>query len=110
MKEDTVWLEQLHAEATEHISSPALDEAGKKQLLNTGCGHRPTCRTQHVPYFCSTREKGLSYKEIAAMMSISVSMVEKHMRQSDPDTEKRSADGYIAGAGILVAGAELLKL
>ncbi|MGN7722708.1 RNA polymerase sigma factor [Chitinophaga sp. 22620] len=108
MKEDTVWLEQLHAEATEHISSPAIDEAGKKQLLNLDAAidHLPDA-TRTV--FLLHREKGLSYKEIAAMMSISVSMVEKHMSKAIRIL-KREVLTDISQVLVLVAGAELLKL
>lgn len=80
MKSDTVWLEQLELEA-ERVIDTSMNISGKHQLqlLDTAIEGLPVpVRTVYLLH----RENGLSYKEIALSLSISVSMVEKHMSKA----------------------------
>lgn len=80
MREDAQWLENLENEA-DSITESYISENGRVQLqaLDRAIDRLPgNCRE----VFLMHREKGMSYREIAAQLSLSVSMVEKYMSRA----------------------------
>lgn len=80
MREDAQWLENLEQE-TGSITESYISENGKMQLqaLDKAIDRLPgQCRE----VFLMHREKGMSYREIAEQLSLSVSMVEKYMSRA----------------------------
>lgn len=80
MKEDIQWLESLNEEVSTLVEN-SLSVENKRQLeiLDIAIERLPDkCKTVYLYH----REDGLSYKEIAARLSVSVSMVEKHMSKA----------------------------
>lgn len=80
MKEDVQWLESLRGEV-EGMVEDTLSMESKQQLqvLDIAIDRLPEkCKQVYLFH----REQGLSYQEIAARLSISVSMVEKHMSKA----------------------------
>ncbi|PSL46521.1 RNA polymerase sigma-70 factor (ECF subfamily) [Chitinophaga niastensis] len=79
MKEDTAWLETVQEEAHQLITLPAENSRASLQALDTAIAQLPdNCRQVYLLH----REEGLSYREISLRMSVSVSMVEKHMSKA----------------------------
>ncbi|RFM26860.1 RNA polymerase sigma factor [Deminuibacter soli] len=79
MKEDTVWLETLEGEIENLMEAPADTSFVFLQALDKAIDRLPeNCRKVYLMH----REEGLSYREIAAQLSVSVSMIEKHMSKS----------------------------
>lgn len=80
MREDAQWLEQLEKE-TVSITESYISDQGRAQLqaLDQAIDRLPdNCRE----VFLMHREKGMSYREIAEQLSVSVSMVEKYMSRA----------------------------
>ncbi|NLR80399.1 RNA polymerase sigma factor [Chitinophaga eiseniae] len=79
MKEDTAWLETVKEEAEQLLTIPPESTLHPLVALDTAISQLPdNCREVYLLH----REKGLSYREISFRMSISVSMVEKHMSKA----------------------------
>ncbi|NII26494.1 sigma-70 family RNA polymerase sigma factor [Pseudoflavitalea sp. X16] len=80
MREDAQWLENLEKE-TGSITESYISDNGRAQLqaLDQAIDRLPgNCRE----VFLMHREKGMSYREIAEQLSLSVSMVEKYMSRA----------------------------
>jgi RNA polymerase sigma factor (sigma-70 family) len=80
MREDAQWLENLEKE-TGSITESYISDNGRAQLqaLDKAIDRLPeNCRE----VFLMHREKGMSYREIAEQLSLSVSMVEKYMSRA----------------------------
>lgn len=80
MREDAQWLENLEKE-TGSITETYISDNGRAQLqaLDKAIDRLPeNCRE----VFLMHREKGMSYREIAEQLSLSVSMVEKYMSRA----------------------------
>jgi RNA polymerase sigma factor (sigma-70 family) len=107
MKEDMQWLEQLQNEVAVIVDS-AISETGKKQLLQLDTAIEKLPETVRKVYLLH-RETGLSYREIATQLSLSVSMVEKYMSKAISLLRHE----VMADMGMVlavVAGSELLKM
>lgn len=79
MKHDMVWLENMQEEANALLTTTQENSISSLQALDVAIDHLPeSCRTVYMMH----REQGLSYKEISLRLSISVSMVEKHMSKA----------------------------
>jgi RNA polymerase sigma-70 factor (ECF subfamily) len=79
MKEDTQWLESIEEEVNALIHQPAESSHLQLQALDIAIDRLPdNCRKVYLLH----REHGLSYREIAAQLKVSVSMVEKHMSRA----------------------------
>ncbi|WP_212002033.1 RNA polymerase sigma factor [Chitinophaga sp. HK235] len=79
MKEDMTWLETVKGEAEQLLSTPAESSRNPMQALDAAIAQLPVnCRQVYLLH----REEGLSYREISSRLSISVSMVEKHMSKA----------------------------
>lgn len=79
MKEDTAWLETVQEEVNQLLVTPAENSRAPLQALDTAIAQLPdNCRQVYLLH----REEGLSYRDISFRMSISVSMVEKHMSKA----------------------------
>ncbi|MBS0031407.1 RNA polymerase sigma factor [Chitinophaga sp. 22321] len=79
MKEDMAWLETMKEEVTQLLATPAESPRASLQALDAAIAQLPdNCRLVYLLH----REEGLSYREISFRMSISVSMVEKHMSKA----------------------------
>ncbi|WP_143306630.1 RNA polymerase sigma factor [Chitinophaga vietnamensis] len=79
VKEDTTWLETMKEEVEQLVTMPAESPRKPLQALDTAISQLPdNCRRVYIMH----REEGLSYREISLRMSISVSMVEKHMSKA----------------------------
>ncbi|MEI3797427.1 MULTISPECIES: RNA polymerase sigma factor [unclassified Chitinophaga] len=107
MKEDIQWLEQLQQEAGLLID-PCINESGRQQLLQLETAIEKLPAPTRTVYLLH-RESGLSYKEIAAKMSISVSMVEKHMSKAIRLLKKDILTDMSLVLTIM-AGSEILKI
>lgn len=80
MREDAQWMTVLEEETGSMINN-YISEEGKKQLqaLDKAIDRLPdNCRE----VFLMHREKGMSYREIAEQLTVSVSMVEKYMSRA----------------------------
>jgi RNA polymerase sigma factor (sigma-70 family) len=80
MREDAQWMATLEEEAGSLVDNYISGE-GKKQLqaLDKAIDRLPeNCRE----VFLMHREKGMSYREIATHLAVSVSMVEKYMSRA----------------------------
>ena len=107
MREDARWLETLEQE-TLQLADSSITGNGKAQLaaLDEAINRLPgSCRDVFVMH----REMGLSYREIAARLAISVSMVEKYMSRAIRllKTELLTDYGLIL---LAVASSDALKL
>ena len=80
MKEDIQWLENLQGEVEGWVEDTSSMESRQQlQVLDIAIDRLPEkCKQVYLFH----REQGLSYQEIAARLSISVSMVEKHMSKA----------------------------
>lgn len=80
MKEDMQWLETLQEDVAGIVETPqSTDSKQKLEILDLAIDRLPQkCKTVYIYH----REEGLSYAEIAALLSVSVSMVEKHMSKA----------------------------
>lgn len=79
MKEDTAWLETVKEEVGQLLVTPAESSHASLHALDTAIAQLPdNCRQVYILH----REEGLSYRDISFRMSISVSMVEKHMSKA----------------------------
>ncbi|WP_161964103.1 RNA polymerase sigma factor [Chitinophaga flava] len=79
IKEDMTWLETVKAEAEQLLSTPAESSRNPMLALDASIAQLPVnCRQVYLLH----REEGLSYREISSRLSISVSMVEKHMSKA----------------------------
>jgi RNA polymerase sigma factor (sigma-70 family) len=80
MKEDQQWLETLKEEVADLVEEPSsLENKHQLEILDIAIDRLPEkCKTVYLYH----REEGLSYAEIAAQLSVSVSMVEKHMSKA----------------------------
>ncbi|MEC5142054.1 sigma-70 family RNA polymerase sigma factor [Chitinophaga sp. 212800010-3] len=79
MKEDTTWLETVKEEVEQLVTLPAESPRKPLQALDVAISQLPdNCRQVYIMH----REEGLSYREISLRMSVSVSMVEKHMSKA----------------------------
>lgn len=107
MREDAQWLENLEKE-TGSIAETYISENGKAQLqaLDKAIDRLPEhCRE----VFLLHREKGMSYREIASQLSVSVSMVEKYMSRAIRLLKNDLLTDYNLILTI-VASSEVLKL
>jgi RNA polymerase sigma factor (sigma-70 family) len=80
MREDARWLETLQKEAGD-VTENYISNSGREQLaaLDKAIDRLPSnCRE----VFLMHREKGMSYREIAETLTVSVSMVEKYMSRA----------------------------
>ncbi|NML36919.1 sigma-70 family RNA polymerase sigma factor [Chitinophaga sp. G-6-1-13] len=79
MKEDVAWLETVKTEVEQMVTVPVESSRNPLLVLDTAISQLPVnCRRVYLLH----REEGLSYKEISSRLSISVSMVEKHMSKA----------------------------
>lgn len=79
MKEDIQWLETIQEEIKELILQPTDFHFTQLHALDNAIDRLPDqCREVYLLH----REEGFSYKEIAAHLKVSVSMVEKHMSKA----------------------------
>ncbi|HVI45007.1 MAG TPA: sigma-70 family RNA polymerase sigma factor [Chitinophaga sp.] len=76
IREDTAWLESVQEEVDKLVTTPQSNTGTALQALDIAIEKLPdNCRQVYLLH----REEGLSYREIASRLAISVSMVEKHM-------------------------------
>ncbi|NSL90516.1 RNA polymerase sigma factor [Chitinophaga solisilvae] len=79
MKEDTQWLEAMKEQVDTLVEAPGVSARASLQALDIAIDRLPdNCREVYLLH----REEGLSYREISFRLSISVSMVEKHMSKA----------------------------
>lgn len=79
MAEDTVWLASLETQLENELAAPSQHSPLPLQALDKAIDRLPDpCRAVYLMH----REQGLSYREIASRLSVSVSMVEKHMSKA----------------------------
>lgn len=79
MAEDTVWLASLDAHLENELVAPSRHSPLPLQALDKAIDRLPDpCRSVYLMH----REQGMSYREIAVRLSVSVSMVEKHMSKA----------------------------
>lgn len=107
IKEDVLWLEQLQQEADKVVDS-SLDAAGREQLILLDIAVEKLPAPNRIVYLLH-RENGLSYREIAAQLAISVSTVEKRMSRAIRLLKKEMV-ADIPLILLMVSGNELLKL
>lgn len=107
IKEDVLWLEQLQQEADKVVDS-SLDAAGREQLILLDIAVEKLPAPNRIVYMLH-RENGLSYREIAAQLAISVSTVEKRMSRAIRLLKKEMV-ADIPLILLMVSGNELLKL
>lgn len=77
----TDYLEEATAAAVVETAAPADQEASAHELLGLYCDAVVAMPDKCREVFCLRKINGLSHKEIAARMSLSVSSVEKYLRQ-----------------------------
>lgn len=107
IKEDVLWLEQLQQEADKVVDS-SLDAAGREQLILLDIAVEKLPAPNRIVYMLH-RENGLSYREIAAQLAISVSTVEKRMSRAIRLLKKEMV-ADVPLILLMVSGNELLKL
>lgn len=107
MKEDILWLEQLQQEAA-RVVDQSLNAAGREQLVLLDAAVERLPGPARKVYLLH-RENGLSYRQIAAELSISVSMVEKRMSKAIRLLKNEMLTD-LPLVLLLVSGNEILKL
>jgi RNA polymerase sigma factor (sigma-70 family) len=107
MKEDILWLEQLQQEAA-RVVDQSMNAAGREQLVLLDAAVEKLPEPARKVYLLH-RENGLSYRQIAAELSISVSLVEKRMSNAIR-LLKNELLTDLPLVLLMVSGNELLKL
>lgn len=107
MKEGTQWLESLQKEVEQIVESHSFRESNKQlQMLDIAIARLPdNCRKVYLFH----REDGMSHKEIASKLSISVSMVEKYMSRAIRLLKQDLLTDYSMILLVIAAGEELLR-
>ncbi|RAJ83116.1 RNA polymerase sigma-70 factor (ECF subfamily) [Chitinophaga dinghuensis] len=79
LKEDEAWMEKMQTEAGQLLMQPETGSRELMQALDIAIDQLPdNCRKVYLLH----RDEGLSYRDISLRLSISVSMVEKHMSKA----------------------------